>query len=109
MKIQVKSIEMVETEILKDITVSDTITKRDKHFQDVIDYLKTLEFVASSCRYNNFETHISFGQGGCNWDDLDYIRLIHNYQGKLTFEVRWTHHKKDYDGAIIILNEPLKD
>jgi hypothetical protein len=114
MKISVKSVEkvevmtLVEKDIVKDIKIPDVITYHHPHFQDTIDYLKTLEFVATSCDHNDFDSFASYDQGGSNSMGLIYIRLIHDFYGKLTYEVRWVDYEKESDGAIVIFNTPKR-
>ncbi len=92
----------VEEEIVKDITIPDVITDKHDAFQDTIEYLKSLKFVATSCAYRVFNSFVSFEQGGSNTTDITYIRFIHEYFNKITVEVRWAGHKSEKDGAIVI-------
>jgi hypothetical protein len=115
MKIPVKSIEMVEVttlveqEVVKDITIPDIITKDNKYFQEVIDYLLTLEFVASSAIHDHFHSFPSYKQGGSNTLDLNYISIFDDNHDKLTIEVRWGNYSEESDRAIIIFKLPKKD
>jgi len=115
MKIPVKIVEVVEVRTLvekvveKDIKLPDTITKDNEYFQDMIDYLKTLEFVGTSCVHRDFESFISWDQGGNNTTDLALISVLYNDFNKLTIEVRWKGYKHPSDGAIVIFKLPKKD
>jgi hypothetical protein len=92
MKIKVKETKVIETEV----TIGRNISKDDKHFQDVIDYLKTLEFLATSCSHNYFASFPSTNQGGNNTYNLTDISILEENGDKLVVKVWWMDNTSAY-------------
>lgn len=99
MKIKVKKV--VTTERVEDIQVGFITVQGDINFNQVIEELRHLTFVATSCSHNEFDSFISYEQGGSNSHDLTYIQLVDDSMYKYTFLVKWD----DRDSAYIIFRK----
>ena len=85
MKIKIKKV--VETEEV--VLVNDTITYQEDHFQDTIDYILGLEFIATSCNHNDIKSFFGYSQNGSNHSKVTMIELVDTYYSKLTFKIHW--------------------
>ena len=84
MKIKVKETKVVE----KDFKVPANNFDCDEHFQDLLDYLGTLEFVASSS-WDNFKSFLSYKQGGSNGADITEITILEEFGNTLVVKATW--------------------
>lgn len=100
MKITVKEAIVVEKEV--DFPSRCHLTKDDPHFQDVIDYLKTLKFLASGCSHEDFDSFPSYNQGGTNAYNLTGITVCDETNNKLVVNVWWYKDNSSY----IIFEKP---
>jgi len=111
MRIPVKVIEPVtiikEVEYIKHVNVPDFVNQSYHHFQDLINYLKSLEFVASSTCFSEFDSFISHEQGGSNTTNLDSIVFLDKNLSRVTYKVSWEGSTKDV--AYIIFKIPQSD
>jgi hypothetical protein len=110
MKIPVKTIELVtiikEVEVIKEVDIPDFINSDHKYFQDVINYLKTLDFITSSTCFHNFDSFISEKQGGSNTTNLDGIALLDKNMDRVTYKVLWEDSSYTKEVAYIIFRIP---
>lgn len=110
MRIPVKVIEPVtiikEVEYTKQVDIPDIINSDHKYFQDTINYLKSLEFIASSTCFNYFDSFISRKQGGSNTTNLDSIVFLNKNMDRITFKVSWECDTITKEVAYIIFRIP---
>lgn len=111
-KIPVKTVERVATttyvdvEVTKEIEFSGVANDYDPHFQELIDYLLTLNFVASSCLHPSFKDFPSYKQGGKNTCSLTSIKIVQVHYPRITISVQW----KGIDSrGYVILDIPKQD
>ena len=97
MKIPVKTVVTIVTNKDIELSIKDGINGNQQYFQDVINYLLTLKFVASSCYHTSFTSFISRLQGGTNSRMLTYIELVSIHgECRHTFFVRWEGGASEY-------------
>jgi len=92
MKIKVKKF----VEVNEVITVPDIICEGEEHFDDVIKYILSLEFVATSCSHIDIGSHFGFNQGGSNTIDIVEIGLVDSHYDKKTFKLSWRRTESTY-------------
>jgi len=116
MKIPVKTYKIVEVEeVITNLVDVPEIINRHFHtntFQQVIDYLLTLEFVESSTYFRDFKSFISPEQGGDNTVNLHSIKTLIDdpTNSKIVIQVTWDWYKNNMtDNAIIIFRKPIQE
>lgn len=111
LKIPITTIERVATttyvdmKVTKEIELSNYTNDYDNHFQDLINWMLSLKFVASSCLHSNFKEFPGYKQGGRNACNLQSIKLLERFNSRYTFQVTW---KSFNNKAIVILEDENK-
>jgi hypothetical protein len=83
MKIKIKKV--VETVV----EIGNLSGQFDHYFQDTIDYILGLEFVATSCSHDDIKSFFCYSQGGSNQSKVTMIELVDTHYSKLTFKIHW--------------------
>lgn len=84
MKIKVKETTVVE----KTVIISNIKTTTDPYFNELLEYLTTLEILASSS-WSEFKDFLSYKQGGSNRSDLTEIHILEEFNNTLVVRVAW--------------------
>lgn len=99
--------QKITVEIDEVVVVPKIITTKYTYFQDVINHLKTLEFLAGS-HHNSFKDYLGYTQGGINAKPISYIEFMYEKCSNgynlntITVRVDWSETYDEKTSSIII-------